>query len=358
MDPYGNCEHFLHWHRPRPAGELFTGLARYSEAHGLEPDVYGRGDFLNEFEQEIAGLLGKAAGLFCISGVMAQQIALRIWCEARDNRNIAFHPTSHLEVNEHHAYARLQGLDGHLIGDPREPLRTTHVESCTQPLAALLVELPLRHLGGVLPSWEELEALKTHCRQHDVRMHLDGARLWECTPFYGRTLAEICEGFDSVYVSFYKGLGALGGAMLLGPADFIDEARTWLRRMGGNLYTVHPYAVSAKLNFDENRDIAHGLVAKARNLADGIRSIGGIRAIPDPPQVNMLHIACEAPAEQMNRARDRIAVEDRVWLSGNFRDAEVAGAARAEIYLTRDAEEIPDERALALLEKLARLGTT
>ncbi len=110
MDPHSLCEHFLHWHRPRPSHQVFAELAQFAQAEGLEPDTYGSGRFINGFEQEIAELLGKESGLFVISGVMAQQIALRIWCEHQGSRTVAFHATSHLERNEQRAYSVLQGL--------------------------------------------------------------------------------------------------------------------------------------------------------------------------------------------------------------------------------------------------------
>jgi threonine aldolase len=73
-----------------------------------------------------------------------------------------------------------------------------------------------------------------------VALHLDGARLWECRPFYGRDYAQIAGLFDSVYVSFYKTLGGIAGAALAGPADVIAEARVWQRRQGGNLVRLFP----------------------------------------------------------------------------------------------------------------------
>ena len=357
MDPHSLCEQFLHWHRPRPSHEVFAELARYAKSKGLEPDTYGSGRFLNEFEQEIADLLGKESGLFVISGVMAQQIALRIWCEHQRNRTVAFHATSHLERNEQRAYSVLQGLDGRLIGDPFAPILVKHVQTFPERLSALLVELPLRHLGGVLPSWEQLGALKMYCRERAIRLHLDGARLWECLPFYDKSYREICEGFDSVYVSFYKGLGALSGAMLVGPKDFIEEARVWLRRMGGNLYQLHPYVVSAKYHLEKNHNIFADLHDKAQVLAKDLQAIPGIQAVPARPHTNMMHVLCKGTAEQLNEAKEQIAREDKVWLAARFHDTDSLVWARAEIYMTRDALYIPNDRALALFNKLMRLAS-
>src|SRR4029453_12776628 len=93
-------------------------------------------------------------------------------------------------------------------------------------LAALLVELPAREIGGQLPTWDELNELSELARARGVHLHMDGARLWEAREAYApRSLADICALFDSVYVSFYKGIGALAGATVPGPAHIAPRRR-------------------------------------------------------------------------------------------------------------------------------------
>ena len=88
-----------------------------------------------------------------------------------------------------------------------------------EPVASLLLELPQRDLGGQLPTWDELVAQTAWAHEHGAAAHMDGARLWESAPFYGRSYAEISGLFDSIYVSFYKGIGALAGSALAGSAE-------------------------------------------------------------------------------------------------------------------------------------------
>jgi threonine aldolase len=71
-------------------------------------------------------------------------------------------------------------------------------------------------------------------------VHCDGARLWEAAAGYGRPPAELAALFDTTYVSFYKGLGALSGCCLAGPEDVVDEVRGWRRRLGGTLFGLWP----------------------------------------------------------------------------------------------------------------------
>ena len=90
-------------------------------------------------------------------------------------------------------------------------------------------ELPLRDAGYLLPSWEELSELSQACRDRGVPLHLDGARLWESQPHLGAGLAEIAALSETVYVSFYKGLGGLAGAAVAGPVEVVSAARQWRR---------------------------------------------------------------------------------------------------------------------------------
>ena len=150
---------------------------------------------------------------------MAQQIALRIWADRQRSPTVAFHPTCHLEIHEQKGYELLHGLHGRLVGERSRLLTLDDLRATPGPLAALLLELPQREIGGQLPSWSDLEAQVAWARERGVAVHMDGARLWESGPFYERSYAEIAALFDSVYVSFYKGIGAIAGAALAGPAD-------------------------------------------------------------------------------------------------------------------------------------------
>jgi feruloyl esterase len=88
------------------------------------------------------------------TGTMAQQIALRIWSDRRGTRTVAFHPTCHLELHEQKGYQLLHGLHGRLVGDPNRLITLEDLESIHEPVAALLLELPQREIGGLLPGSE------------------------------------------------------------------------------------------------------------------------------------------------------------------------------------------------------------
>jgi threonine aldolase len=265
----------------------------------IEADCYGQGPLVNEFEQQIATMLGQEAALFLPSGTMAQTMALRIWAEQKHCNRVAFHPTSHLQLHEQNAYQALHGLDACLIGKADTVIDYEDLNAVPLPLAAVLLELPMREIGGQLPSWNELEMQQKWARQNDFALHLDGARLWSCAEYYQKSLAEIAGLFDSVYVSFYKDLDGIAGAMLAGSADFISKAKIWTRRLGGNLFTLFPDILAAKQGLATHLPVMPKYVAKAASIAKLFNQQTNIHTIPLNPPCNLFHLIIEQSAEEL-----------------------------------------------------------
>lgn len=318
-------------HRDRMMPHHMLASLVASVGADVNADVYGRGDVISDFETEIAQLLGKESAVFMPSGTMAQQITLRIWSDRRHSPHVAFHPTSHLECHEQKGYQLLHGLHGVLVGPPAGLMRLSDLEAVAEPLAALLLELPQREIGGSLPAWEDLTALIEWARSRGVFCHLDGARLWECKPFYQRPYSEIAGLFDSVYVSFYKILGGIAGAALAGPADLISEARIWQRRHGGNLVQLYPYVLSARIGLRERLDRMETYRDKAVEIASTLTSVPGIRVTPDPPQTNMMHVYLSGSKERLETAALEISRDIGLWLFHPLRASAAPGQFMFEL---------------------------
>lgn len=256
-----------------------------------ERDRYGKGEVPERLEARIAALLGKEAAVWMPSGTMAQQIAVRIHAERRGRQAVAFHPHCHLDTHEERGYAVLHGLHAVLLGRRDRLMRAEDLEGVAEPLAAVLVELPQRDLGGLLPEWDELVALCDVARATGAALHLDGARLWQCGPFYGRELAEIAALFDTVYVSFYKDLRAGAGCALAGDAELVAEARVWQIRQGGRMFSVLPLLLAAEQGLDDVLPRMPELVARAKEVAAAVLDAReGLHVLPDPPQTAMFHV--------------------------------------------------------------------
>lgn len=327
---FSQCTRSLSGHGRRLPQQVLAELAEWTPAD-LPPDRYGSGELITGFEEQVAALLGKEAAVFMPSGTMCQQIALRLWADRRGSRHVAFHPTCHLEIHEQQAYQLLHGLHGILAGTRERLLTLDDLRHITEPLGALLLELPQREIGSQLPPWEDLVAICEWARSQHIPLHMDGARLWECKPFYAREYAEIAALFDSVYVSFYKGLGGIAGAILAGPHDLIAEARVWQRRHGGNLFQLYPYVLSARKGLEERLPCMQAYHDKAVEIAGVLKEFPEITFMPDPPHTNMLHIFVRGDKARLEAALVETMRATGMWLFYPLRPSQVPGCHVVEL---------------------------
>jgi len=325
-----DCTDTVSWHRPRTPAEVFRLLAEACEdLHVDEWDAYAERGPVTMVESQVAGLLGKEAAAFFPSGIMAQQCALRVWSDRAGSRRIALPDLSHLLTHELDGPRIVHGFEVDHLTTGREVATAQHLAAVPGRLAAVLVELPLRDAGCLLPSWEELTELAGACRERDVRLHVDGARIWEAQPFYDRTLTEIAGLADSIYVSFYKGLGGLAGACLAGPADFVEEARRWRKRMGGTIFRMTPEAVSALVGLRDRLPLMGECVAWARALAAALPP--GVTVHPEVPLANTFELYAAGDADAVNERLIDFMTEHKPALTHPWRATDEPGRITCEL---------------------------
>jgi len=363
-------------HPIRSPSEKLESLARACEILGIDDfDVYG--DFtanppdtshLRRFENELAEVLGKEDAVFMPSGVMAQNIALLIHSQSNRSREknseqknmFACHHTSHLVLHEQNAYRDLLGMEALIISTSSKanenkegydneigtkPMSLVDVQNAFEDfenkfsmndkeipqLATLILEIPHRELGGKLTPYDDILQISKLCKQKGVKYHCDGARIFEAVAGYNHQnnekilLKEVVEPFDSVYVSFYKGLGSISGAMLFGTKEFCDEARVWLRRFGGNLYTLLPYYASSWAGYRQNFCLQNGFEMGASDIqlmtfGDKVKKIvrvvnllstdDDIKSVvtfdPKIPETNMVHVYIKGSVSSLEKVRDEV----------------------------------------------------
>jgi threonine aldolase len=366
-DPYSNvsagaaevalrhrCSRWLNGHRPlRTMRESLLALAGLPEAE-LPQDVYGQGQAMQALEAEVAALLGKPAACFMHKGVAAQLAALKTWTERRDNRRVALHQQCHIALDEQDAFEALLGLHGERLGFVDTPLNVAQLDACAAaggPPGVAVVELPLRRAGYRLPEWSELRAISTWCRDRGVPLHLDGARLWEAAAHYDRAPAEIAALADSVYVSFYKGLGGLAGCVLAGDEDFIAATAPWRTRLAGNVHTLYPFVLSAGEGLRRHLPRMPAYRERAQRLAAVLAAQGdalGWRVAPEPPQVNAFQLHLPAAPVALREGLLEVARRDGFWLGARAVASQVLeGGSMVEIVIGDACEGWTDDEALA-----------
>lgn len=322
----------------------------------LPPDtsLYGPDAPVAQLEARLAELLGKSRALFFPSGTMAQQVAMRVHAERTGRLTFTAHPANHLDLWERRGYSAVHGLRFQPAGEATRLLTLDDLQEVAEPVAALLIELPQREIGGLLPAWEDLTAQVQWARDRGAAVHLDGARLWESQPYYGRPHAEIAGLFDTVYVSLYKGLEGVRGAVLAGDDDTIGHAEVWRHRLGGALPDVWPLAVAALIGLDEVLPRMSAFRDHAVAVAKAIAGRGGATVVPEVPQTPLFHVLLPVDAAALTRARDELIAEQGVQVFSHARAESVPGWCGFEVMIGEHAMEFAPDEVAELIDELVR----
>ena len=187
-----NCSVAISRHAYRSPRQVFADLAQACDELGIDEwDSYGDSGPVARLEAEVTALFRVEAAALFPSGIMAQQVALRIHADRAGNRRVAMPDLSHLLVHEEDGPRILHDLEISFLTRGYQAPTAKHVEAIPGRLGAVLVELPLREAGCLLPSWDELVELSAACRARGSALHFDAARIWESQPWFGHSLPEI-----------------------------------------------------------------------------------------------------------------------------------------------------------------------
>jgi threonine aldolase len=340
--------------RRRPRVVLQQLLAHATD--DLPPD--GPNGPVATLERRIAQLLGTEAALFFPTGAMAQQVALRLHADRRGRRGFAAHPHTHLDNWEMQGYNAVHGLWLHPAGDRNELMTAADLAAITEPVAAVVWELPQRDLGGLLPEWDDLREQVAAVRTTGAAAHMDGARLWEAQTYYRRPFDEIAGLFDSVYVSLYKGLQGTRGGMLAADARTVDEAEVWRQRLGGAIPDAWPLALTALAGIDTLLPRMPAFREHAIAIATAVNTDGTAYAFPDPPQTPLFHVHLPAPRRAVERAGAAMLAEHGTQLFRRVRSSTDPRSCSFEVTVGENAMEFtPGEVVELIHELLKRAGT-
>lgn len=330
------AERFVTWRREAPAAHL-ARLAAAAEELDLEWDVYGERGSVAMLEEQVRDLLGTEAAVLLPSGVMGQQAVLRVHCDRAGSLRVALPDLSHLLHHEAEGPRLVHGLRLEHLTSGRETPSADHLATLPGHLGAVLVELPLRDAGCLLPTWEALVGLSEAARARGVALHADGARLWEAQAFYDRPFPEIAALFDSTYVSLYKGLGAMAGAVVATDTDTAAELRLWRTRMGGTLMRLTPYALGGLLGLRDRLPRMGECLAWSRTFASELAA-RGLRPYPEVPHICTLLVYADGVHSDLNERLLAFVERERVALAPyGFRPSDDPGTSVIELALYESA---------------------
>lgn len=336
LELQARCSRQLSGHKAAAPADALRSLADHPSAAEMA-DVYGAGGAATLLEKRTAELLGKPAAMFFIKGMIAQMTVLRVIAEAANTPNIIIHPMSHLDLDEEGAAWRLHNLHSIRLGK-YAPFTLDQLQAVTEPIAAIVLELPLRRSGYLLPPLDELRSFSRWAREKRIHLHFDGARLWEAAAGYGIPLDELAGLADSVYVSFYKGLGGLGGAAVAGNEAFVRSLAVWKTRHGGNLYRVYPYTVSALAGIEAHLPRMPDYVERARALAEALESEPRVGVTPAVPHVNSFHLLLPGSLDELTQRNRAFAAKHGIWMFNGFRESPIDGRSIGEVVIGGSAD--------------------
>lgn len=258
----------------RPTAAMRAAMA---EAE-VGDDVFGEDPTVHRLQERVAELVGKEAALFVPSGVMGNQLAIKVLTRPGDE--VIVERNGHIFNYETGAPSVLSGVQLHVIDGERGVLRGEHVRHALRPGAywdapsrLVCLENTLNKAGGRVYPLSEMREVAEVAREYGLRMHLDGARLWNATSATGISEAEFAAPFDTVSVCLSKGLGAPIGSVLAGPADLISRARHFRKMFGGGMRQVGILAAAGLYAIEHERPRLHEDHEKGRKLAEAIAQL-------------------------------------------------------------------------------------
>ncbi len=195
------------------------------------------------------------------------------------------------------------------------------------------------------------------CRRRGIPLHFDGARIWEAAAGYGVPIDELVRLADSIYVSFYKGLGGIGGALVAGSSDFIASLAVWKTRYAGNLYTAYPQAISGLIGLETQLSRMSDYVARARDLAVRLQALPGIMLQPSVPHTNAFQIWMPGEPDLLAARHRSFAHDRKIWLFGGFPPTALASHSMTEIVIGEASDDYAPEEALAWIEAFLARGS-
>ncbi|HVL39454.1 MAG TPA: threonine aldolase family protein, partial [Fimbriimonadaceae bacterium] len=283
----------------RPTPEMFEAM----RSMPVGDDVLGDDPTVVQLERLAADQTGKEAALFVPSGTMGNQIALAVHCSRGDA--ILIEEEAHILYYEGGSPAVLAGVvswtlpsDGGVMDPSAVESRILKRSEHTPATTLLCLENTHNRAGGTIIPIGCLAAYREVADRHGIRIHLDGARVFNAAVALNTPVHEITRYVDTVNFCLSKGLRAPVGSLLCGPKDFIEKARYWRKRLGGGMRQAGLLAACGIISLTQMVDRLAEDHARAKRLASALAELPGLRVESERVQTNMVLLYTDRPAAE------------------------------------------------------------
>ncbi|SIT12834.1 threonine aldolase family protein [Belliella pelovolcani] len=270
-------------------------------------DVFGEDPTVNALEQKLADMFGMEAGLFCPSGTMTNQIAIRLHTGLQTE--VICHKYSHIYLyegggimsNSHASVKLLDGAYGKI--SPQDILDSINPDDVHAPETTLVsLENTMNKGGGSIYTLDEIKPIKAICKQHDLKLHLDGARLFNALVESGESPKDWGAIFDTISICLSKGLGCPVGSVLLGSKADIKRARKVRKAFGGGMRQAGFLAAAAIYALDHHVNRLKEDHARARKLGEMLEQHPLVSEVfPVMTNIVIAKLAGITPAEMLSK---------------------------------------------------------
>ena len=274
----------------KPSPEMLDAMLKAD----LGDDVYSDDPTVNTFEKELAQMFGKQAALFTPTGSMANQIAIRLL--VKPGEELLTETNSHIVRAELGAAATFSGITTRTWLANRGLLDAAQVMEIAAPDAgpylvstkAIAIENAHNFGGGSVQDLKQITELQKEASVHGLKLHLDGARIWNAHVASGIAIKELASSFDTLSVCFSKGLGAPVGSAIISTSERIAEARIWRKRYGGGMRQIGLLAAAAAYAVENNISRLADDHKMAREIAIACAQIDNSVINPDEVETNIV----------------------------------------------------------------------
>ncbi len=332
-----------------PCAEMRAAMA----AAEVGDDVYGEDPTVRRLEEQCCELLGKEAAMFVPTGTMANQVAIHVHCRAGDE--LICEARSHVYYYEGGSIARLSGTQVRpLPADGGFPTAAqveaaVRVDDPHYPRSRLLVVENTHNMaGGRVATPATVHQLAMAARRHEMAVHCDGARLLNAAVALGVAAADLLQDVDTSTLCLSKGLGAPVGSVLVGPKEFVHEARRARKAFGGGMRQAGVIAAAGLVALERGPEWLRGDHRRARTLADGLAQLAWARVDVEATETNIVMVDTAPGVAD--------AALDHLRSSGVL--AGKAGAERIRFVLHRDLDDAAVERCLDACRSFADPGSS
>jgi threonine aldolase len=262
-------------------------------------DVFGEDPTVNALEAKAAALFGKEAALFCPSGTMTNQIALKVHTQPLDE--VICDEYSHIYQYEVGGYAFNSGIGVNLIKGTNGKITADQLAAAIKPVydwlpisKLVVLENTCNKGGGSFYALDEIRPIQKVCQERGLALHLDGARVFNALVETGETTQETGELFDSISICLSKGLGTPVGSLLIGTKAFIRQARRVRKAMGGGMRQAGFLAAAGIYALDNHVERLKEDNDRAKNLGKVLEKLAYVDNVR-PVQSNIVIFDLKAP---------------------------------------------------------------